>query len=260
MNKESASDLIRGKEEVSLFERWLLPDLDLNHPTVEVAEAEPEPDVVEEASVIEDVPVEEVKPLTLEELEAIRQDAYNEGFTTGERDGFHSGQMKARQEAELTLSAKLRSLEILMEQLLDPIAQQDRELEQALVRLVEHVTRQVVQRELQQDSTQLQKILREALKLLPMGAENIRIHLNPQDFDLVKALRDRHDERWKLLEDESLLPGGCRIESEQSVIDASIETRLTQALTQIMEQQRHQATQPAEPDLHISLEDAADAS
>lgn len=260
MNKEDASDLIRAKE-VSIFERWLLPDLDSNHVEDVAVESDPEPEVAEEETVtVEDVPVEEVKPLTLEELEAIRQEAYNEGFTAGERDGFHSGQVRARQEAEVALTAKLRSLEIVMEQLLEPIAQQDRELEQALVRLVEHVTKQVIQRELKDDSTQLQRILREALKLLPMGAENIRIHLNPQDFDLVKALRDRHDERWKLLEDENLLPGGCRIESENSVIDASIETRLAQALTQIMEQQRHQATQPADPDLHIPLEDAANAS
>ena len=246
MNKEDASDLIRAKE-VSIFERWLLPDLDSNHVEDVAVEPGPEPEAAEEETVtVEDGPVEEVKPLTLEELEAIRQEAYNEDFTAGERDGFHSGQVRARQEAEVALTAKLRSLEIVMEQLLEPIAQQDRELEQALVRLVEHVTKQVIQRELKDDSTQLQRILREALKLLPMGAENI--------------LPDRHDERWKLLEDENLLPGGCRIESENSVIDASIETRLAQALTQIMEQQRHQATQPADPDLHIPLEDAADAS
>lgn len=40
---------------------------------------------------MEDVELEAVKPLTLDELEAIRQDAYNEGFSAGEKDGFHAG-------------------------------------------------------------------------------------------------------------------------------------------------------------------------
>jgi flagellar assembly protein FliH len=39
---------------------------------------------------MEEVPLDEVQPLTLEELESIRQEAYNEGFATGEKEGFHS--------------------------------------------------------------------------------------------------------------------------------------------------------------------------
>src|SRR5690606_27940443 len=159
-----------------------------------------------------------VKPLTLDELEAIRQDAYNEGFATGEKDGFHAGQLKGKQAADVILQGKLQSLERLMAQLVEPNAEQDRQLEQALVNLVSHMTRQVIQREMEIDSSQLRQVLREALKLLPMGAENIRIHVNPQDFELVKALRERHEESWRILEDESLQPGGCRVESEHSQI------------------------------------------
>ncbi|MNJ66274.1 flagellar assembly protein H [compost metagenome] len=96
-------------------------------------------------------------------------------------------------------------------------------------------------------------MLREALKLLPMGADNIRIHINPQDFTLVKALRERHEERWKLLEDESLLPGGCRIETDHSRIDASMETRIEKALAQLFDQLHDQGLHPAAPDVQVDL-------
>jgi flagellar assembly protein FliH len=46
---------------------------------------EPEPEPEPEPPEMEEVPLEEVQPLTLEELESIRQEAYNEGFATGER-------------------------------------------------------------------------------------------------------------------------------------------------------------------------------
>lgn len=252
--KDAPSELIRAKD-VGGFDRWALPSFDPE--VAPVAEPEPEPAVAVEAQApvqVEEVALEEVKPLTLDELEAIRQDAYNEGFAAGEKDGFHAGQLRAKQEADAVLALKVQSLEQLMGQLLEPIANQDRELELALVNLVSQMTRQVIQRELSSDSSQIRSVLREALKLLPMGASNIRIHINPQDFELVKALRERHEESWRILEDESLQPGGCRVESEHSRIDASIETRLALALKQLFEQQRAQMTSPPEADIHVDLD------
>lgn len=253
--KEAPSELIRAQD-IAAFDRWALPRFD------EHAAAPPDSGTpaaagdtaLGAAGEIEDVAPEDVKPLTLDELEAIRQDAYNEGFTTGEKDGFHAGQLKARQEADAALAAKLAALERLMSQLFEPIAEQDQQLEVALVNLVSHMTRQVIQRELSSDSSQIRQVLREALKLLPMGAGNVRIHLNPQDFEMAKALREWHEESWRILEDETLLPGGCRVESEHSRIDASIETRLSQALEQLFEQQREQATHPLAADLHLDLD------
>lgn len=248
---EHLSELIRANE-VEGFDRWALPSFD---PQPE-PEPEPEPEVVQEE--IEEVPLEEVQPLTLEELESIRQDAYNEGFAIGEREGFHSTQLKVRQAAEVALAAKLASLDQLMGNLLEPIAEQDSQIEKALVNLVAHMAREVIGRELRIDSAQITQVLREALKLLPMGAENIRIHINPQDFEQAKALRERHEERWKLLEDEALLPGGCRIETDHSRIDATMETRLEKALAQLFDQLHDQGLHPAAPDLTVEL-DTADA-
>lgn len=251
MAKDNPSELIRARD-VSVFDRWALPSFDPERAPDEQPSEAPEPPP-EETAHSEEVPVEEVKPLTLDELEAIRQEAYNEGFSTGERDGFHAGQLKARQEAEATLASRLESLEKLMAQLLEPIAEQDRNLEHSLVTLVSHMAREVIQRDLLIDSSQIRQVLREALKLLPMGASNVRIHVNPQDFESVKALRERHEESWRILEDASLLPGGCHIETEHSRIDASIETRLSQAIKQLFEQQRENATHPPEADLQLDL-------
>ena len=250
-NGDSSGDVIRAKD-VGAFDVWGLPSFD---PWRETPEPEPEPEPAQELPVeMEEVPLEEVQPLTLEELESIRQEAYNEGFATGEKEGFHSTQLKVRQEAQAALSAKVSSLERLMGSLLAPIAEQDMQLEKAMLGLVEHLTRQVIQRELKTDSTLIIQVLREGLKLLPMGAENIRLFINPQDFDQIKALRERHDEHWRIVEDDSLQPGGCRIETEHSRIDASIETRITQAMSQLFDQLHEQSLHPAAPDLDIDLD------
>ncbi|MCD5979266.1 Flagellar assembly protein H [Pseudomonas savastanoi pv. glycinea] len=247
-NKEPVSELIRAKD-VGGFDVWSLPSFD----PYKEPEPEPEPVIEESVDTIEEVPLEEVQPITLEELESIRQEAYNEGFATGEKEGFHSTQLKVRQEAEVALKEKLASLDLLMTQLFDPIGSQDKQIEQSVIYLVEHIARKVIQRELTTDSRQIGNVLRDALKLLPMGANNVRIFINPQDFDLVKAMRERHEETWRIVEDDTLQAGGCRIETEHSRIDASIETRLALAIGKMYDQMHEQSLHPAAPDLSLEL-------
>ena len=251
-NKDEApSDLIRARD-VGGFDIWSLPSFDPHVP-------EPEPEPVEEPPVeMEEVPLEEVQPLTLEELESIRQEAYNEGLVAGEKDGFRSATLKVRQEAEVALGVKLASLERLMGSLFDPIAEQDAQLEKTMVGLVEHIARQVIQRELVLDSSQIESVMREALKLLPLGVGNVRLYINPQDFEQVKALRERHEETWRIVEDAALQPGGCRVETEHSRIDATVETRISQIMAKLLDQVHEQVLNPAEPDLSVDL-DAPDA-
>lgn len=169
-NKDEApSDLIRARD-VGGFDIWSLPSFDPHVP-------EPEPEPVVEAPVeMEEVPLDEVQPLTLEELESIRQEAYNEGFAAGEKDGFRSTTLKVRQEAEAALSVKLASLERLMGCLFEPIAEQDSQIEKSMVDLMQHIARQVIQRELVLDSSHIESVMREALKLLPGRRQCAVVH------------------------------------------------------------------------------------
>jgi len=249
---ESVTDLIRARD-VRGFESWALPSFDPPKP-------EPEPEPEPEPPEMEEVPLEEVQPLTLEEVESIRQEAYNEGFAVGEKEGFHSTTLKVRQEADVALTAKLRALESLMLNLFEPIAEQDTQIEKSLVGLVQHIAKQVIQRELAIDSSQIEHVMREALKLLPLGVGNVRLYINPQDFELVKALRERHEETWRIVEDETLLPGGCRVETEHSRIDATVETRIGQIMAKLFDQLHEQALHPAAADLSLQLPDEPEAA
>ncbi|SFM11920.1 flagellar assembly protein FliH [Halopseudomonas yangmingensis] len=251
MSKDKAGDLIRA-EQLADFSLWDLPSFD-DEPQQVLLEREEQDQLQPES----EQPVEELEefdqppPITLEELERIREEAYNDGFATGEKDGFHAGQLKARQEAQVQLDSRLVELEVLMQQLLEPIREQDQQIERMLLQLLESMLRQLVRRELSIDSSQIVQVLRAALRDLPMGAANIRIYLNPADFEAAKALRERHEENWRLLEDEQLLPGGCRIETEHSQVDASVETRLEQMVSQLWEQFRQQQAHPPEADLML---------
>jgi len=186
-------------------------------------------------------------------LQALREAAYREGFAKGEADGFKAAEEKAQAAAEEALQERIKSLEVLMQSLFEPIAQQDRQIEELLLDLLQRLARAVIRRELCIDSSQILPHLREALSLLPMGANNLHLFVSAQDFASIKALRDQHNEHWRICEDPDLLPGGFRLESEQSRIDASIESRLQQALSQLAEQQREQRLHPPAADIREPL-------
>ncbi|MNY64825.1 flagellar assembly protein H [compost metagenome] len=66
-------------------------------------------------------------------------------------------------------------------------------------------------------------------------------------------MRERHEESWRIVEDEALLPGGCRVETEHSRIDASVETRVKQVMDKLFDQLHEQALHPAAPDVSLEL-------
>ena len=251
--KKPSSELIR-LQAGDVLNIWDLPSFDGPSTEVPVVTQEPEIIAEEENVQVEEVAVDEVKPLTLDDVEAVRQDAWNEGFSTGEKDGFHAGQVKAQQEAQEVLTAKVAALEGIMQQFFEPIAQQDQQLEVAMLDLIKRISTQVIQRELRLDSSQIKQVVRESLKLLPVGSEAVRVYVNPQDFEQIKALRARHEENWKIIEDDGLLPGGCRFESLNTRIDASIETRIEHIAQQFLEQQRELQSNPLETDVQIPTE------
>ena len=59
---------------------------------------------------------------------------------------------------------------------------------------------------------------------------------------------------WYIIADDDLLDGGCRFESVNTRIDASIETRIEHIAQQFLEQQRELKTNPLEADLQIPTE------
>jgi len=203
----------------------------------------------------QDAREEAVKAPVIDEqaLQALRDQAYQEGFTQGEREGFAQGEQKAKAQAEQALNNRLSSLQSLMQALFEPIAEQDQQIESALLDLLQQLSKAVIRRELKMDSSQILPLLREALSLLPIGADNLHLWVSAQDFAAVKGFRDHHNEHWRICEDPDLLPGGFRLESQRSRIDATIEARLEQAFAQIAERQREQRLHPPATDLSISL-------
>ena len=194
--KDSDQDSKRiPKEQMTAWERWELPLLD-----------ERGNQVVEE---------EEVKPLTAADLEEIRQaaredgfqegrqagyaegfeqgraDGHKDGYAAGEAEGRSEGEQQAAEQTRQEVASRMERLEHLMGELLLPIERHEDELEAVLVNLTTVLARAVVFRELSIDSSQIRQVVRRALSSLPSTADNLRIHIHPDDIEPVREVTER---------------------------------------------------------------------
>lgn len=164
-------------------------------------------------------------PLTAEKIERIQQMAYKEAYDEGLKKGYEQGEAKLRAKLEWQVDLVTRLLNTLAR----PIEQLDEEVEQQLVELALILTRQMVRREIKTEPGEVVAIVKEAIAALPIVSKNVHIHLHPDDIAIVKdALSVSHNEtQWYFVEDVSLTHGDCRVVTDASSIDATLENRLT---------------------------------
>jgi len=244
------AEIIKG----SAYERWEVPAMDEER----AAEAAL-PD-------IEDVDESELLNLpTAEEIESIQQQAHDEGFAEGHALGLKAAEIEAKttldeelakleeqrqqlqqqqeqhqqqMEAEQAVIAEQSAyLTQLLESLTHPLQELDEVVEEQLLQLTINIARQLVRRELKTDPGEIIAIIREAMAILPVGKREIQIFLNAEDIQLVKssfALAEDDQRSWHLVEDPLISRGGCRLVSNDSQIDASVEKRLTAVATKLL--------------------------
>lgn len=189
---------------------------------------------------VQDVSVEQLKMPTAEEIEAIRQAAREEGLTEGHEEGYALGRREGLEGARKEIDERLHSLDQIIAALDKPLADLDEEVEPSLVSLAIAVARQLVRREIKTDPSQVVGVVREALSALPLNSRNVRIHLHPDDAVLVAdAYSQRGSEsEWQIEKDPSLARGGCRVLSDISLVDATVESRLTSIIAPLLNEER----------------------
>lgn len=164
---------------------------------------------------------------TQKEIERRRQQGYDAGFAQGKQEGIKAGQAQFNQQA-LQVSQ-------IASQLSKPLEELDDEIVNELVTLSMTIAKHMVRREISTNPGEIVAVVREAAATLPAASRTIRIFLNPEDATLLKeALSITEQSAWELVDDPSLTRGGCRLETENAQLDASLEHRLAAVVAQIM--------------------------
>lgn len=170
--------------------------------------------------------------LTAKQLEELQTQAYEEAYVLGRQEGIAAGREDIR--------THIQQLEGLISVLSQPFEELDECVEEQLVALAIAIARQLVRRDLKADPHQIIGVVRESLQILPVASRNVRLHLHPKDAELVRqALSEVEGERaWQIVEDPVMSRGGCRVNTDTSQIDASVESRLGAVISAVLGDER----------------------
>jgi len=178
--------------------------------------------------------------LTAAQLHEIQRAAHAEGYEQGRREGQAYGHREGLEEGRADMQARLQRLDRLLQTLDKPFEQLDQQVENEVVTLVINMVRQLIRREVRLDPAQIVGVVREALGVLPVSARNIRVVLHPEDAVLVREAYTlgEHDQQWQIVEDPVIQRGGCRIHTDTSQIDATLDSRLSSLIAPLLAGQR----------------------
>lgn len=163
--------------------------------------------------------------------QTVRQQAFEKSFAKGYMEGLAQGQKEMR--------AQVEHLQSIMATLAMPLPGIDEQVVNELVTLCMAVVKQMVRRELKISPGEVVAVVKEAVSLLPVTAGNVRLELHPKDAALVrKAYGDDADasnnSNWQIVEDPLLTRGGCKVITNTSRIDATVENRIHAAIAAVM--------------------------
>jgi len=187
------SSVIITKEQLTAFERWELASFD-THPVGK-----------RHGNAL----------ATVAELENIRQQAHDEGYSAG----YAAGAQQARTEAA--------QIHTLMQSMQDSLNQLDEKLAQSLLDLSLEIARKMAGEAMQVHPEVILKIVGDAISGLPHFNQNAHLILHPDDAELVRRQMSEQLSHagWKIFTDTQIRRGGCRAETAHSQVDATTEAR-----------------------------------
>ena len=159
----------------------------------------------------------------------LREQAQSEGYAQGYAEGLEAGQ----KESEIQANAKVAQLQSLIDALDRPFHQKELEVSEYLLAVVSMVCSSILRRELSTDAERIRETLDRALELLSGERGQVTLLLHPDD---VAAVTDAWAEDLGELRVEStpnVIRGGCRIQRNDSLVDASIETQLRNIIIEL---------------------------
>ncbi len=175
-----------------------------------------------EADILADDSLEDIEP-EMPDIEAIKREAYEEGYAKGQTEGYEAGVLMAGEKTE-RLNLILNTVEIMWKNLL-------KNSEAKIIELIVKISEKVVYGHVAVDNTIITRAILDVFDTIPDPVD-ATITVNPDDYEYIEVVKDDFFEEIKGLKQVSIVsdplmePGGCRIETSSGEVDTSIEERL----------------------------------
>lgn len=180
--------------------------------------------------------VEELERLSLEKkvetealakLKEVQESAYQQAYDLG----LQEGRAQAYGEHNAVLTERLNSFEALLLKIENLKAELVTANETHLVKLVYHLASRLAMEEITSRQELIGAVIRSAIGDV-QAEERMTLKLAPSDLEFVEAMKSKANgelnafKNMKIEESAAISPGGCVIETNYGVVDATVEKRV----------------------------------
>jgi flagellar assembly protein FliH len=166
------------------------------------------------------------------DLEALRKEAYAQGFA----EGHDKGMLQAQTET----NRRLQTLDMVLNSMAKPFDDINQGTLDTLAKLAGKIARCLVKRELRTEPETIIALVRDTVSILNSSAEKLNVFLNPDDAQLIQNITRTSSEksRWKIIDDPMIPRGDCRVTSRDATVDGSLMSRINTVITQFQGDER----------------------
>jgi flagellar assembly protein FliH len=212
---------------------------------------------------VEEAIEDEELVLTEEQIELIKQGAYQEGLHQGQEAGFKQGYEKGKEEglvaghAEGNEAGKLEGVTAgqeyiqqqvavfmgLANQFAQPLELMNAQVEKQLVDMVLTMVKEVVHVEVQTNPQIILDTVKESVESLPISGHAITLKLNPEDVAIIRSAHGESElecRNWTLVSEPALNRGDVQIEAGESSVNYRMEDRVKNVIQNFCGVNRHQ--------------------
>jgi flagellar assembly protein FliH len=226
-----------SKEHQSAYQRWEMTSFGDERPSALAQRAAEAEKAAAAARAYEPPPPQQqqqqptIQLPTAEELEAIRAAAHDEGYAegleAGQAEGHAAGYEEGMALGRAAAAEELEHLRQLATAFGDAVTQADEAISNDVLELALHLARGMVRTAFDVKPDLILPVVREAIDYLPNLQQPALLMLHPEDALIVKSSIGHELDKngWRIVEDEGIARGGCRVDTASNQIDAQIASR-----------------------------------
>ncbi|MEH0665527.1 flagellar assembly protein FliH [Vibrio scophthalmi] len=207
----------------------------------------------------EEAPVE----LTDEQIEHIKQQAYQDGLLQGQEAGFKQGYEKGKEQGlaeghqegleagrqegvtagEAFIKEQVDTFINLANQFAQPLELMNAQVEKQLVDMVLILVKEVVHVEVQTNPQVILDTIKQSVESLPISGHAITLKLHPDDVAIIRSAYGEEElnlRNWSLMSEPALNRGDVQIEAGESSVNYRLEDRIRSVVQSFCGVNRHQ--------------------
>lgn len=180
----------------------------------------------------------EMEPELVRKATLLKKEVYEtsqkEGYEAGYQEGLEKGRKEAyeaaEKEAEAVLSSQVKSVQKLLESMSQPYQDISQNIFESLCHLSIDLASRIVPVEIERHQEWIIDAVQEAVQKLPDDSDPIDVFLHSSDLEVVERYLQTTQNNWRLVADDVLEEGTCRIKQNSSTVMNDWKSRLDELL------------------------------